>query len=75
MAKLREGFYKAVNNFYGLLKVISNVTVRDDNLIIFSIKVENGKITIRDGMGNEYEMTIEYGEFGKCFSHREKKNE
>ncbi len=42
--------------------------VKVDNLITFSIKVENGKITIRDGMGNEYTMTVEYGDFGKSYS-------
>ena len=39
--------------------------VKLDNLITFSIKVENGKITVTDGMGNEFKMTVEYGDFGK----------
>ena len=42
-----------------------------ENLIILSIKVENRKITVRDGMGHEYTMTVEYGDFGKS-SQREK---
>ena len=42
-----------------------------DNLIILSIKVENGKITVRDGMGHEYTMTVEYGDFGKSSKNDE----
>ena len=41
--------------------------VKLDNLITCSIKVENGKITITDGMGNEFTMTVEYGVFGKIY--------
>ena len=67
MSKLREGYYKTVNNFYELLKVVSNLKVELDNLITFSMKVENGKITITDGMGNEFTMTVEYGVFGKIY--------
>ena len=63
MSKLLEGYYKTVNNFYELLKVIFKVKV--DNPIILLLKVEKRKITVRDGMGSEYTMTVEYGDFGK----------
>ena len=55
MSKLLEGYYKAVNNFYELLRV------------------ENGEITVRDGMGNEYTMTVEYGDFGEVNSEIQEK--
>ena len=42
-----------------------------ENLIILSMKVENGKITVKDGMGHEYTMTVEYGDFGKSSKNDE----
>ena len=45
-----------------------------DNLIFLSMKVENGKITVRDGIGHDYTMTVEYGDFGKSFKKEKTKN-
>ena len=73
MSKLLEGYYKTVNNFYELLKVIFKVKV--DNPIILSLKVEKGKITVRDGMGHDYTMTVEYGDFGKSFKKENTKKD
>ena len=36
------------------------------------MKVENGKITVTDGMGNEFKMTVDYGDFGKINIYNEK---
>ena len=36
------------------------------------MKVENGKITVTDGMGNEFKMTVDYGDFGKINIYTEK---
>lgn len=47
----------------------SKLTIRF--YLILPLKVENGKITIMDGMGNEHTMTAEYGDFGKS-SQKEK---
>ena len=69
MSKLREGFYKTVNNFYDFLKVGFQRWSQNwqFNISFNTIKVENGKITIRDGMGNEYSLTVEYGDFGEIW--------
>ena len=47
----------------------SKLTIQ--SYLILPLKVENGKITVRDGMGNEHTMSAEYGDFGKS-SQREK---
>ena len=46
-------------------RLVFKYEVKIDNSIFHSIKVENGKITIRDGMGNEFSLTVEYGDFGE----------
>ena len=42
----------------------ANIKKLDINKILDRL-VEKGKITVRDGMGSEYTMTVEYGDFGK----------
>ena len=64
MSKLLEGYYKAKDTFYSILRVSSTYKLTEKNKKF--LKNENGKFTAMDAIDSEYPMKVEYGDFGEA---------
>ena len=64
MSKLLEGYYKATDTFYQILRVghCSEYSVKS----FWYRQNENGKFTALDAIDSEYPMRVEYGDFGEA---------
>ena len=65
MCKLLQGYYRAVDTFYQILRVGSS-DAGGGKLFFFFKQNENGKFTAMDAIDSEYAMKIEYGDFGEA---------
>ena len=66
MTKLLEGYYKASDHFYKILKVCVSfcfLSVREESLCI---QIDGDNCAASSGGGREYPCRIEYGDFGKA---------
>ena len=61
MAKFLEGHYKGVGTFFQTLKVEFSLEKSCHEPFF---KVENGTVSLKDGMGINYPLEVEYGDFG-----------